>query len=149
MMEALPSLGTLAVLLIGAGAALQAVEALETVPLLARAIETAGIRAPVTSALARLVALYPSPAGATESELEPATWAEVIGGSRLGIWPLAAWLAPAMIGAPAIALWSGYYRRRFASIDARSILHSQASNCQDSQFRKLGVGSWELGEWVA
>ena len=34
----------------------QAVEALETVPLLARAIESAGIRAPVTSALARLVA---------------------------------------------------------------------------------------------
>ncbi|WP_405892193.1 DUF5947 family protein [Streptomyces sp. NBC_00104] len=35
------------------------------------------------AALDRLVALYPSPAGATESELEPATWAEVIGGSRL------------------------------------------------------------------
>ena len=34
----------------------QAVEALETVPLLARAIESAGIRAPVTSALARLIA---------------------------------------------------------------------------------------------
>jgi uncharacterized membrane protein len=69
----------------------------------------------------------------------------VIGGSRLGIWPLAAWLAPAMIGAPAIALWSGYYRRRFASIDATSIPHSQASSCQDSQFRKLGVGSLGIG----
>ena len=34
----------------------QAVEALETVPLLARAIESAGLRAPVTSALARLIA---------------------------------------------------------------------------------------------
>jgi glycerol-3-phosphate dehydrogenase (NAD(P)+) len=34
----------------------QAVEALETVPLLARAIEAAGVRAPVTSALARLIA---------------------------------------------------------------------------------------------
>ena len=34
----------------------QAVEALETVPLLARAIESAGVRAPVTSALARLIA---------------------------------------------------------------------------------------------
>jgi glycerol-3-phosphate dehydrogenase (NAD(P)+) len=32
------------------------VEALETVPLLARALESARIRAPVTSALARLVA---------------------------------------------------------------------------------------------
>lgn len=35
------------------------------------------------AALDRLVALYPSPAGATESELEPATWADVLGGSRL------------------------------------------------------------------
>jgi glycerol-3-phosphate dehydrogenase (NAD(P)+) len=34
----------------------QAVEALETVPLLARAIEAAGVRAPVTAALARLIA---------------------------------------------------------------------------------------------
>ncbi len=33
----------------------QAVEALETVPLLARAIEQAGIQAPITSALARLI----------------------------------------------------------------------------------------------
>ncbi|MFG2555673.1 DUF5947 family protein [Streptomyces sp. NPDC048581] len=35
------------------------------------------------AALDRLVALYPSPAGATESELEPDTWSEVLGGSRL------------------------------------------------------------------
>ncbi|WP_369251713.1 DUF5947 family protein [Streptomyces sp. R41] len=35
------------------------------------------------AALDRLVALYPSPAGATESELEPSTWTEVLGGSRL------------------------------------------------------------------
>jgi hypothetical protein len=35
------------------------------------------------AALDRLVALYPSPAGATESELDPATWTEVLGGSRL------------------------------------------------------------------
>ena len=34
----------------------QAVEALETVPLLARAIEAAGVKAPVTSALSRLIA---------------------------------------------------------------------------------------------
>jgi glycerol-3-phosphate dehydrogenase (NAD(P)+) len=33
----------------------QAVEALETVPLLARAIEDAGVSAPITSALARLI----------------------------------------------------------------------------------------------
>ncbi|WP_405622765.1 DUF5947 family protein [Streptomyces sp. NBC_00076] len=35
------------------------------------------------AALDRLVALYPSPAGATESELDPATWTDVLGGSRL------------------------------------------------------------------
>ncbi|MEU5474974.1 DUF5947 family protein [Streptomyces lydicus] len=35
------------------------------------------------SALDRLVALYPSPAGATESELDPATWQTVLDGSRL------------------------------------------------------------------
>jgi hypothetical protein len=41
------------------------------------------------AALDRLVALYPSPAGATESELEPDTWTAVLGGS-----PLAALLEP-------------------------------------------------------
>ncbi|MCX4579524.1 MULTISPECIES: DUF5947 family protein [unclassified Streptomyces] len=35
------------------------------------------------AALDRLVALYPSPAGATESELDPAVWKTVLGGSRL------------------------------------------------------------------
>ncbi|GGO87930.1 DUF5947 family protein [Wenjunlia tyrosinilytica] len=35
------------------------------------------------SDLGRLVAFYPSPAGATESELDPQTWDDVIGGSRL------------------------------------------------------------------
>ncbi|MEV6397040.1 DUF5947 family protein [Streptomyces sp. NPDC051907] len=35
------------------------------------------------AALDRLVALYPSPAGATESELEPSTWQSVLGDSRL------------------------------------------------------------------
>ena len=35
------------------------------------------------AALDRLVALYPSPAGATESELDPSTWQQVIGRSRL------------------------------------------------------------------
>ncbi|MFE0256301.1 DUF5947 family protein [Streptomyces sp. NPDC059010] len=35
------------------------------------------------TALDRLVALYPSPAGATESELEPAAFEQVLGGSRL------------------------------------------------------------------
>jgi hypothetical protein len=35
------------------------------------------------SALDRMVALYPSPAGATESEVDPGTWHEVFGGSAL------------------------------------------------------------------
>ncbi len=41
------------------------------------------------SALDRLVALYPSPAGATESELDPAAWQAVLAGS-----PLAGLLEP-------------------------------------------------------
>lgn len=35
------------------------------------------------AALDRLVALYPSPAGATESELDPETWQAVLGAGRL------------------------------------------------------------------
>ncbi|MET8749629.1 DUF5947 family protein [Streptomyces sp. NPDC004667] len=35
------------------------------------------------AALDRLVALYPSPAGATESELDPQTWQDVLGSGRL------------------------------------------------------------------
>ncbi|MFF4007394.1 DUF5947 family protein [Streptomyces sp. NPDC001717] len=35
------------------------------------------------AALDRLVALYPSPAGATESELDPETWQRVLGAGRL------------------------------------------------------------------
>ncbi|MFE6752696.1 DUF5947 family protein [Streptomyces sp. NPDC057684] len=35
------------------------------------------------ASLDRLVALYPSPAGATESELDPSTWQTALGNSRL------------------------------------------------------------------
>ncbi|MFC9458920.1 DUF5947 family protein [Streptomyces sp. NPDC056983] len=35
------------------------------------------------ASLDRLVALYPSPAGATESELDPSTWQSALGNSRL------------------------------------------------------------------
>jgi hypothetical protein len=31
-----------------------------------------------------------------------------------GIWPLAAWLAPSIIGTPAIIIWTAYYRRFFS-----------------------------------
>ncbi|MEU8774860.1 DUF5947 family protein [Streptomyces sp. NPDC048606] len=37
------------------------------------------------AALDRLVALYPSPAGATESELDPRTWESVLGATRLAV----------------------------------------------------------------
>jgi uncharacterized membrane protein len=59
----------------------------------------------------------------------------VIGGSRLGIWPIVAWLAPAAIGAPGIALWSAYYRRRFHSfqgtrLKAQGTSHNTTYNLQ-------------------
>jgi uncharacterized membrane protein len=37
----------------------------------------------------------------------------VINAENLGMWPLAAWLAPSVAGTPAIAIWTMYYRRRF------------------------------------
>jgi glycerol-3-phosphate dehydrogenase (NAD(P)+) len=67
----------------------QAVEALESVPLLARALESAGVGAPVTSALARLIA---------------------------GELPLEAWVALVRATVPPPALWRrrpkpGFWRR--------------------------------------
>ena len=38
----------------------------------------------------------------------------VINGGRIGILTLVAWLAPAAMGGPAIALWIRYYQRRFS-----------------------------------
>ena len=37
----------------------------------------------------------------------------VVNANNLGLWPMVAWLAPSMIGTPAIAIWTAYYRRRF------------------------------------
>lgn len=39
----------------------------------------------------------------------------VIGGSSIGIWPLAAWLGPSLIGVPAITIWTRYYQRLFTA----------------------------------
>ncbi|HEY1593765.1 MAG TPA: NAD(P)H-dependent glycerol-3-phosphate dehydrogenase [Thermoleophilaceae bacterium] len=64
----------------------QAAEALETVPLLARAIERAGVDAPVTSALARLIE---------------------------GSLPLDDWVALVRARQPAPALFGGSWLRRF------------------------------------
>jgi uncharacterized membrane protein len=36
-------------------------------------------------------------------------------GGNFGIWPLAAWLGPSIIGVPAIALWTRYYQRLFTA----------------------------------
>ena len=33
---------------------------------------------------------------------------------NFGLWPLAAWLAPSIVGSPAIAIWIAYYKRRFS-----------------------------------
>lgn len=33
---------------------------------------------------------------------------------NFGLWPLAAWLAPSIIGAPAIVIWTAYYRKQFS-----------------------------------
>ncbi len=59
----------------------QAVEALESVPLLARALESAGIEAPVTSALGRLIA----------GELPLADWVALV---RATVPPPARWRRP-------------------------------------------------------
>jgi uncharacterized membrane protein len=66
----------------------------------------------------------------------------VIGGSRLEIWPIVAWLAPAAIGAPGIALWSAYYRRRFSSVKAQGSSQLANSQLPISTAQKVRVGSW-------
>lgn len=48
----------------------------------------------------------------------------VVNADRLGLetFGLIAWLTPSILGAPAIALWSAYYRRKFApSVRARTV----------------------------
>ncbi len=75
----------------------QAVEALESVPLLARALESAGVAAPVTSALARLIA---------------------------GELPLNDWVALVRATVPPAALWRrrptpGFWRRVWARLVGR------------------------------
>jgi hypothetical protein len=52
----------------------------------------------------------------------------VIGGSRLGIWPLVAWLTPALIGGPGIAIWIRYYRKKFERKPAGRDLKAQSTS---------------------
>ena len=39
----------------------------------------------------------------------------VVSGDSLGIWPMAAWLAPSIVGTTAITIWTTYYRRKFSA----------------------------------
>jgi glycerol-3-phosphate dehydrogenase (NAD(P)+) len=68
----------------------QAVEALESVPLLARALQSAGVSAPVTSALARLIAgelpLEEWVALVRATVPPPARWRRRVGRHRSGFW---------------------------------------------------------------
>jgi glycerol-3-phosphate dehydrogenase (NAD(P)+) len=68
----------------------QAVEALESVPLLARALEAAGVSAPVTSALGRLIAgelpLDDWVALVRATVPPPALWRRRVGPRREGFW---------------------------------------------------------------
>jgi glycerol-3-phosphate dehydrogenase (NAD(P)+) len=68
----------------------QAVEALESVPLLARALEAAGVGAPVTSALGRLISgelpLDDWVALVRATVPPPALWRRRVGGHRKGFW---------------------------------------------------------------
>ncbi|HEY4810525.1 MAG TPA: NAD(P)H-dependent glycerol-3-phosphate dehydrogenase [Solirubrobacteraceae bacterium] len=68
----------------------QAVEALESVPLLARALEAAGVSAPVTSALGRLIAgelpLDDWVALVRATVPPPALWRRRVGQRRAGFW---------------------------------------------------------------
>jgi uncharacterized membrane protein len=62
----------------------------------------------------------------------------VVSGGRIGIWPLVAWLAPAAIGGPAIALWTNDYRRRFGPIKAQGPSHkAQVTNTKPEGGRRL------------
>jgi|HubBroStandDraft_3_1064219.scaffolds.fasta_scaffold63213_1 glycerol-3-phosphate dehydrogenase (NAD(P)+) len=68
----------------------QAIEALESVPLLARALESAGVGAPVTSALSRLISgelpLDEWVALVRATVPPPALWRRRVGARRTGFW---------------------------------------------------------------
>ena len=48
-----------------------------------------------------------------------------VNAGRLGLqtFGLVAWLTPTVVGAPAITLWTAYYRRRFSRADAPHLRH--------------------------
>jgi hypothetical protein len=62
----------------------------------------------------------------------------VISGDRIGVPSLAAWLAPAVVGGPAIGLWIRYYQRLFSGTKAQGSRHkAQVTNAQSDGGRRL------------
>ena len=50
----------------------------------------------------------------------------VVNANNMGLWPMVAWLSPSIIGTPATAIWTAYYRRRFSGPSSRSGISSAA-----------------------
>ena len=46
----------------------------------------------------------------------------VVSGDSFGIWPMAAWLAPSVIGSLTIGIWTTYYKRRFSITSKESVM---------------------------
>jgi uncharacterized membrane protein len=44
----------------------------------------------------------------------------VVNAGNVGVWPLAAWLSPSVVGGVGISVWTAYYRRRFSGRPAPS-----------------------------
>jgi uncharacterized membrane protein len=65
----------------------------------------------------------------------------VVNAGRLGFetFALAVWLAPSVVGTVAIALWTAYYRRRFAGVAAESS-RRRISHAQDDGAVELDRG---------
>jgi len=61
----------------------------------------------------------------------------VVSGDRIGIAGLAAWLAPAALGAPAIALWTRYYQRLFSGKAQGSSHKAQVTNTKSEGGRRF------------
>ena len=56
---------------------------------------------------------------------------------NFGLWPLAAWLAPSLIGAPAIAIWTAYYRRQFSGTRMEAAMNGGAASLHAGPAERL------------
>lgn len=50
----------------------------------------------------------------------------VVNANNMGLWPMVAWLSPAILGTPLTAIWTAYYRRRFTASPSRTDTSSSA-----------------------